>query len=724
MRTPIDTPSAADLTSLAAASNALGFDLWSRMRATPGNLAFSPASISTVLAMTWAGTRGDTATEMQRTLRIDIDADAAMVGWGKLAAALQDPSRSRVLRIANRLFGEQTYKFEAGYRDKVTAAYGSPLEAIDFARAPGPAREHINQWVEDQTGQRIKNLLPPDSIVSDTRFVLVNAIYLLADWMDPFKAHDTTEQRFSLSAGKTTPAMMMHRRGYYSLARADGVSMLALPYAGGHATMFVVLPNRLDGLNAVEESLDATQLAAWRRALSSREVSVSLPRFLIDSLEATELSQSLEALGMTRAFDRERADFTAIANPPNPADRLYLDEIFHKAFVKVDEQGTEAAAATGARGMIMGGRSKPALEFKADHPFLFFIVDTASGLVLFMGRVAEPLAVPAGTLVLPQPAKHVEREQSALDRLTITVHEAEIRGGTPCWTVVTNGFTELGSPELVLSLEQRSGSERDWVIAEAMGVFRLLFLARMQGQRLSVWSSGELRAGCFDRADMTGFVLVPCLGPDGIALPEGALTVLVLTSDEVEAARLRGAASVSNLLGWHHRQYPTAWWLERYRTSVLRAGRVANSMLRGGSVFVSGVTSMQRAAATTTVTVDGPGADALTTLLRELTFARPLTISTAPSPHAGARMVWIPGNPRTVITGPDLGDTMTGCFLMFGLADETTAELGATLIEDGFLILMTVADRDLVVAALDRGENLELDAPESRRCWQLVHLPQ
>jgi len=510
------TPSAADLASLATASNTFGFDLWSHVRSTPGNLAISPASISTALVMTWGGAQGNTAAEMKRALRIDVDADAAMAGWGKLAAALQDPSRSPVLRIANRLFGEQTYKLEAAYLDKTRAAYGAPLEAIDFAGAPGAAREHINQWVEDQTERRIKDLLPPRSIVSDTRLVLVNAIYFLADWMDPFEAHDTTEQRFSLSAGETRPAMMMCRQGDYSFAKADGVSMLALPYAGGDATMFVVLPDRLDGLDAVEESLDAAQLAAWRRALSSHEVRVSLPRFLIDPREATELSQPLEALGMARAFDRERADFTAIANPPNPADRLYIDAIFHKAFVKVDEQGTEAAAAT-AEMIASACMPEPALEFKADHPFLFFIVDTTSDLVLFMGRVAEPLAV--------------ERERSALeridDRLTITVHETEIRGGTPCWTVVTSGFTALGSPELVLSLERRAASERDWVIAEAMYVFRLLFLASMQGQRLSAWSSGELRDGCFGRADMTGFALVPCLGPDGIALPEGALTVLV-----------------------------------------------------------------------------------------------------------------------------------------------------------------------------------------------------
>ncbi len=377
---------------LATASNAFGFGLWSRVRAAPGNLAISPASISAALAMTWGGARGETAAGMQQVLRIEEDAGAAMTGWGKLTAALHDASRSFQLRIANRLFGAGGYRLEAAYLAQLEAAYGARLETLDFAGAPEDARARINRWVESKTEQRIRDLLPPGSIMPDTRLALVNAIYFLADWMEAFNKDNTTEQPFTAAPGVTRPAMMMCRRGEYAYAKTGGVSVVALPYEGGDATMLVVLPDRLDGLDAVERSLDAARLSAWRRALRSQEVLVWLPRFAIDPPAAVELGTHLQELGMAYAFDRERADFTAIASPPDPADRLVIDRVFHKAFVKVDERGTEAAAATAVVMMLLGSRPRPVPEFKADHPFLFFIIDEATDLVLFMGRVAEPNA--------------------------------------------------------------------------------------------------------------------------------------------------------------------------------------------------------------------------------------------------------------------------------------------------------------------------------------------
>lgn len=391
--TPPATPTgAAAAAALAKGSNTFGFDLWSRVRKEPGNLSISPASISIALAMTWGGAKGGTAAEMKQALRLGVDAGAAMAGWGQLAAALQDKSRSLVLRIANRLFGEQSYKLEAPYLEQTRAAFGAPLEALDFAKAPEPARAHINKWVADQTEQRIKDLLPPRSIVADTRLVLVNAIYFLADWREPFEKHATREQPFTVAPGKTRPAKLMVRRGSYRMAKVDGVSVLELPYAGDDTAMLVVLPDRVDGLGDVEQALDADKLATWTQALGQQEVLVWLPRFTIDPPAALELSKSLKALGMAQAFDAERADFTGIANPPKPADRLYIGAVFHKAFVKVDEKGTEAAAATAVAPRLGGGMPRPVPEFKADHPFLFFIVDRASGLLLFMGRVTDPKA--------------------------------------------------------------------------------------------------------------------------------------------------------------------------------------------------------------------------------------------------------------------------------------------------------------------------------------------
>jgi serpin B len=377
---------------LATASNALGLDLWSRVRSMPGNLAISPASLSIALAMAWRGAAGETAAEMQRVLRIDGDPDAAVDGWGGLAAALQAPSRSLVLRVANQLFGDRAYRFEAAYLDRMRAAFGAPLETLDFANAPEPARAHINRWVEGRTEHRIRDLLAPLSIDSLTRLVLVNAIYFLGDWENAFDPNATAQNRFTIEPGVFRPTMLMHRQGRYRMAKADGVAVLKLPYVGGDTAMLVVLPGRLDGLPAVEQSLDTGKLAVWTGALSEQEVRVWLPRFLVDPPEAMRLRATLQALGMTRAFDAERADFTRMANPPSPGDQLYIDAVFHKAFVQVNEKGTEAAAATAVTMSPRGGAMPPPLpEFRADHPFLFFIVDQASGLVLFMGRVAEPL---------------------------------------------------------------------------------------------------------------------------------------------------------------------------------------------------------------------------------------------------------------------------------------------------------------------------------------------
>jgi serpin B len=384
------TPIGADVERLATASNAFGFELWARLRSTSGNLAISPMSISTALAMTWGGAKGETAAEMQKALRIDVPADQAMPAWGKIAGGLQDKQTRLDLRIANQLFGEKTYKFETAYLDGMKAAYGAPLEPLDFANAPEPARAHINKWVEGHTERRIKDLLPPASITSGTRLVLVNAIYFLANWKDAFEKRSTTQQPFSVAAGKTRPAMMMRRRGSYRLAKADGVAMLELPYVGDSAAMLVVLPDRSSSLDAVEKSLDASKLAAWTQALAGQEVDVWLPRFLIDPPVTMELTPPLKALGMAHAFDPGRADFTGIANPPNPSDRLFIGAVFHKTFVKVDEKGTEAAAATAVVMAPGAGPPPPAAEFRADRPFLFFIVDKATRLVLFMGRVAEP----------------------------------------------------------------------------------------------------------------------------------------------------------------------------------------------------------------------------------------------------------------------------------------------------------------------------------------------
>jgi len=375
--------SAADVAPLADASNAFGFDLYGQLRSQPGSLALSPASISIALGMTWGGARGNTAAEMQQVLHLSGDPDEISRTWGALSAALQDPKRAMTLRIANRLYGEQGYAFAPSFLDQTAAGYGAPLEPVDFVGDPEAQRSKINGWVSDRTEQRIEDLLPAGSIDDTTRLVLVNAINFLADWASPFPKEDTTSAQFSTSATTHTTVSMMHQTGTFAIAHADGASLLELPYQGGDAAMWIVLPDAVDGVGAVEQSLDAKKLAALSKAAAPAGLDVSIPRFTIDPAGSTELSAPLEALGMRDAFS-PAADFTGIA----PDGSLSISGVFHKAFVKVDEKGTEAAAAT-AVVMDEAAMIPPTLpKFTADHPFLYFIVDKGSGLVLFMGRFA------------------------------------------------------------------------------------------------------------------------------------------------------------------------------------------------------------------------------------------------------------------------------------------------------------------------------------------------
>jgi serpin B len=385
---PASTPD--EMTRLARSSNAFGFDLYRRLGPGGGNRAFSPASVSTALAMAWPGARGGTAEQMQRVLHFEATPDAVMQASGRLATSLQDPSRPVVFRIANGLFGEKTTEFVPAYLDATRAAFGAGLEPVDFKRAAEKARLLINGWVEEKTEKRIRDLVPRGAVDRETRLVLVNAIYFLGDWEDPFEKEATRPAPFSVSASATKDVPTMHAVESFRFVAKDGLKAVELPYKGGHMSMLIVLPDAMDGLPAVEASLTGDRLDGIARSLASTRVHVSLPKFEVDPPGSMALGEALRGLGMADAFSPAQADFTAIADPPDPRDRLFLSEVFHKAFVKVDEKGTEAAAATAAVMARAAAALAPPAEFKADHPFLFFLRDSGSGLVIFMGRVADP----------------------------------------------------------------------------------------------------------------------------------------------------------------------------------------------------------------------------------------------------------------------------------------------------------------------------------------------
>jgi len=384
-------PASATVVSLATGSNAFGFDLYRSIRTASGNVALSPTSITAALAMTWLGARGRTESEMRKVLHFRGPADAVTRDWGALLRGLESPSRPNTLRIANRLYGEKSYTFEPAFLEKTRAAFGAPLEPTDFASASEPARIAINGWVERRTEQKIKDLLPAGALDARSRLVLVNAIYFLAEWVDAFETQATRDEDFHTAPGIAKTIPMMHRTGEARVGQVDGVKVLEPGYKGGSTSMLVVLPERAVGLRSIEESISQARLETWSRSLKKKAASVSIPRFEISPSPAMSLGPELVKLGMPSAFDDATADFSGLADPVVNKERLKIDKVLHKTFVKVDEKGTQAAAATAVvAARTLGAPPPPPFEFRADHPFLFFVVDKPTGLVLFMGRVADP----------------------------------------------------------------------------------------------------------------------------------------------------------------------------------------------------------------------------------------------------------------------------------------------------------------------------------------------
>ena len=380
-------PMADDLKGLAASNNAFGLDLFAKIRAQKGNLALSPLSIATALTMTWAGARGETAEQMKKVLHLDGTTEQVLALTGKLVASYQDPALKVTLRLANRLFGEKTFSFRQPYLDSLGTAFGAPLEPVDFRGAPDASRQHINAWVAEATENRIRDLIPPGTVDADTRLALTNAIYFLGLWPVPFFQQNTKAAAFHPTPSESKDVPTMHIVHEFRFAATDGVKLLELPYRGGALAMTLVLPEQQDGLGAVEARLTRAAFDGWIDALALVRVDVALPKFEINPAAPLALSKTLITLGMPLAFDPQKADLTGIA-----PGAMHVSHVFHKAFIKLDEKGTEAAAASavfvGGRG---GGRPPPPkAEFHADHPFLFFLRDVRSGMILFMGRVSDP----------------------------------------------------------------------------------------------------------------------------------------------------------------------------------------------------------------------------------------------------------------------------------------------------------------------------------------------
>jgi serpin B len=373
----------AEMTALVEGNNAFAFDLYKALRATPGNLAFSPASVSTALAMTYAGARNNTEAEMKATLHFELEQSRLHPAFADLLAGLiAGPGADNYdLAIANRLWGDKASTFLPDFLTLTENLYGARLEQLDFRGDADGGRKVINAWVEEQTKKRITELLKPGIITDRTRLVLTNAIYFKGTWLDPFEKKATREQTFHAPDGEQK-VQMMHKVEDLRAYEGDGIKALELPYQGEDLSMVFLLPDARDGLAALEEQLGADALKRWLDGMHEQKVVAALPRFEVTS--DFGLHEVLPDMGMKEAFSMA-ADFSGM----NGDTDLYITAVVHKAFVKVDEEGSEAAAATA---VVVGekGVAKQPLQFIADHPFLFLIRDKRTGSILFLGRVSSP----------------------------------------------------------------------------------------------------------------------------------------------------------------------------------------------------------------------------------------------------------------------------------------------------------------------------------------------
>ncbi len=370
-------------------NTAFALDLYRRLAPErEGNLFLSPFSISTAFAMVQAGARGRTADQIASVFRFPAGGDRLHPVFAALLRSLDTGASfgGYRLSIANRLWGDEGFTFLPAYLDVTRESYGAELETLDFSGNPEAAREVVNDWVAAHTGDRIRDLMPEGSIDELTRLVLTNAIYFKGNWAAAFDPERTRDEDFHVGPGHAVTVSMMHQKEKFLSARLDGVSILALPYAGQDLSMILILPDAVDGLAEVEKRLTPETLGTWMGALQPREIDVSLPRF--ETTSEFSLNQVLAAMGMPDAFDSYAADFSGMDGQRD----LVIQAAVHKAFVKVNEEGTEAAGATG----ISVGVTSLGPGFAADHPFLFLIHDNVTGSVLFLGRIVDPTAAGTG----------------------------------------------------------------------------------------------------------------------------------------------------------------------------------------------------------------------------------------------------------------------------------------------------------------------------------------
>ncbi len=387
---------AAELAELVDGNSAFAFDLYRSLGEEDGNLFYSPYSISLALAMTYAGARGETESQMADTLhyllpqeRLHTSFNSLDLELASMADAPEEESDAFTLNLANAVWGQHDYEFLPPFLDVLAENYGAGVRPADFVGSPEESRVRINDWVAERTEDRIKDLIPEDAIDRSTRMVLTNAIYFNARWFHPFFKHLTSARPFHLLDGSKVdvPMMMMAAAERFGYADGDGYQAVELPYRGRDMWMTILLPDA-GAFREFEESMDADLVAGILGDIEREYVELTMPKFEFES--EFSLKETLKAMGMPNAFDENTADFSGMDGRSCPGVCLLILDAFHKAFISVDEEGTEAAAATGIVVILESARPTPK-KVMVDRPFIFLIRDRATDVILFVGRVEDPV---------------------------------------------------------------------------------------------------------------------------------------------------------------------------------------------------------------------------------------------------------------------------------------------------------------------------------------------
>jgi len=372
-----------DAESLIRGNNTFAFDLAERLFQKKGNVFFSPFSISDALAMTYAGARGKTETQMAKVLHFSLPQKTLHPALSSLLRSLQDTgSEGCILRVANALWGQKGYKFLQSFTDLIRRYYGGGFFRIDFSGDTEGARNRINRWIEKKTEEKIKDLISKGDLTPLTRLVLTNAIYFKGKWSLAFKKKNTHPLPFHVTPEKTVRAPMMYQKATFPYFRDKKIQVLELPYMGKALSMLILLPDRSVGVKGLQDLLTEKNFGNWLSQLRKRKVAIYLPRFKLKT--RFYLAKILSDMGMPDAFTNT-ADFSGISGNRE----LMISKVIHQAYVNVNEEGTEAAAATAVAIRLKAVMMNYPV-FKADHPFIFLILHKKTRSILFMGKVVNP----------------------------------------------------------------------------------------------------------------------------------------------------------------------------------------------------------------------------------------------------------------------------------------------------------------------------------------------